>query len=255
MPEVLAAYALGRLDDAALQARLKPWPVWYRELSSFVRGLEEFTSGDLVGGTTHLSAYAQSKFTQPAWAYSFQPAARRWLETARQLEEQKRKASALAKAGQVAEARKGLEAFMNSAPAFFKKQIEVELQAVRALEGLSAGDEVRAAQWTSAEISTAFKDVDVDVSAHLRQPGTYQARFQYKGGGFAIDIAWVALLVNGKEVARDAHAGSAGNAHKENLYTVALTNRPADARVILRYNAKGAGGAASNGDIFLTRQP
>jgi hypothetical protein len=255
MPQVLAAYALGRIEEAAMQERLKPWPVWYRELASFVRGLEEFTAGDFVGGTTHLSAYAQSRFTEPPWAYAFQPAAQRWLEVARQFEEEKRKAAGIGRSGRPTEARQSLEAFLNSAPAFFKAHVEKELDGLRALEGLTPGQEAKAAQWTSAEIGTAFKDVSVDVSALIRQPGTYQARFQYKSGGFALDIAWAALLVNGKEVSRDAHVGNAGNTHKANLYLLPVTNLPAGAQVTLRYNARGSGGAASNGEIFLTRQP
>ncbi len=255
MPQVLAAYALGRVDEAAMQQRMKAWPVWYRELASFVRGLEEFTAGDFVGGTTHLNAYAQSRFTEPAWAYAFQPAAQRWLEVARQFEEEKRKAAATSRAGRPAEARTALEAFMNSAPPFFKKHVEEELKSVRALEGLRPGDEQRAGQWTSAEIATASRDINLDVSSLIRQPGNYQVRFQYKGGGNAIDIAWAALLVDGKEASRDAHVGLAGTTHKNNLYTLAVSNRPPTATITLRYNAKGSGGAASIGDVFLSRQP
>lgn len=132
MPQVLASYALGQVEDAAMQERVKPWPVWYRELASFARGLEEFNAGEFVSGTTHLSAYAQSRFQEPAWAYAFQPAAQHWLEVARQFEDEKRKASALAKAGKPAEARAALSAFMNRAPAFFKVHVDKAMSSLPA---------------------------------------------------------------------------------------------------------------------------
>jgi hypothetical protein len=129
MPQVLAAYALGRVEEAAMQQRLKPWPVWYRELASFVRGLEEFTAGDFVGGTTHLSAYAQSRFTEPAVGLRL-PAGRPALAGSgapvRGGEAQGRRHHAQP-AGRPRRG-KALEAFLNSAPAFLQEaHVEEEI--------------------------------------------------------------------------------------------------------------------------------
>jgi hypothetical protein len=101
-------------------------------LAGFTRGLEQFTVGEFVGGTTHLTAYAQSRFKEPAWAYSYQPAAQRWLDLARQFEDAKRKAAAAVKAGKVADARQALQEFMNQSPGFFKIHVEKHLSTLPA---------------------------------------------------------------------------------------------------------------------------
>ncbi|MHC4505656.1 MAG: hypothetical protein ACYTFI_20310, partial [Planctomycetota bacterium] len=58
-----------------------------------------------------------------------------------------------------------------------------------------------------------------------------------------------AVEIDGKEVARDTHAGTTGARHENNAYAFDLTEIPKDARVVLKASIRSDGGTDSNGII------
>jgi alpha-N-acetylglucosaminidase len=105
--------------------------------------------------------------------------------------------------------------------------------------------------WRSGEMSETYADRDWEVTA-LVDAGTCRVRFVYTGGSHRLDIARVALLVNGAEVAADEHEGTTGVRNEGNSYTLEVRQPvPAGAKVTLRARIKSAGGTDSNGTVFL----
>jgi alpha-N-acetylglucosaminidase len=108
-------------------------------------------------------------------------------------------------------------------------------------------------QWKSGEMTEQYADREWPAPA-LAATGTHRIRFAYTGGSHRLDIARVALLVNGAEIAADAHEGTTGVRNEGNLYTLEVKEPvPADAKVVLRARIKSAGGTDSNGTIYLRK--
>jgi hexosaminidase len=70
-----------------------------------------------------------------------------------------------------------------------------------------------------------------------------------------IDIAWVALLENGEEIDRDAHAGFAGGNPRATTYALRLPAPKPGARYTLRAQVAGNGGTDSQGVVSFSRVP
>jgi hexosaminidase len=70
-------------------------------------------------------------------------------------------------------------------------------------------------------------------------------------GAHGIDIAWVALLGDGKEISRDAHAGFTGGKPKQPIYTVNLPVWKAGARYTIQAYVGGNGGTDSHGVVSI----
>jgi hexosaminidase len=87
-----------------------------------------------------------------------------------------------------------------------------------------------------------------DVTGKLK-PGATRIIFQYTSGRCRLDIEWAAVEIDGKEVARDTHAGTTGARHENNAYAFDLTEIPKDARVVLKASIRSDGGTDSNGII------
>lgn len=106
------------------------------------------------------------------------------------------------------------------------------------------------AHWSPRQMSQTPKTIDWPIV--LPKGATEAAiRFNYTSGNNRLDINWATLLVDGKEVARDAHAGTTGVKNEGNVYTLKFPAIPAGAKVVLRAEVSSAGGTDSNGDIVL----
>ena len=111
---------------------------------------------------------------------------------------------------------------------------------------------VPAGAWKSGEMTEAYAEREWNVAARVQQPGTYDVRFQYTSGSHRLDIARVALVVDGAEVAADEHEGTTGVKNERNRYVLELKAAPpAGAKVLLRARIKSAGGTDSNGEILI----
>ena len=111
-----------------------------------------------------------------------------------------------------------------------------------------------AASWKSGQTTPTFAPLAWDVSKSVSGAGKYEATFQYTGGSCRLDIEWAALFVNGREVARDAHAGVTGASTKDNVYRFKLDAAPAAGeKCELKASVRSDGGTDSNGDITLQR--
>jgi hexosaminidase len=107
--------------------------------------------------------------------------------------------------------------------------------------------------WKSDEPTEAWTVREWEITEHLKEAGKFEVTFLYTGGSCRLDVQWAEIAVNGKCVARDAHWGTTGGRHEQNVYTLEVGELPADARITLRAQIRSDGGTDSNGEIHLSR--
>lgn len=131
-----------------------------------------------------------------------------------------------------------------------------KLIAGRPYNALNAGRGAKTVgQWTPQQMKNAPTTLEMDVSGEITAAGTYQAFFLYRRGANAIEIDWVALTEDGKEIARDTHAGWGGAAPRKTNYDLPLAKYRAGAKYTLQARVKPhqEGLIDSFGEIFLTK--
>lgn len=105
--------------------------------------------------------------------------------------------------------------------------------------------------WTPERTPADWEDVTFSMDGQVTSAGTYEIAFVYENGAHAIDIAEVALLEDGKEVAVDTHTGFSGNRMTGIVYTLKLDNHRPGTDYTLRARIKGNGGTDSQGEVKL----
>ena len=105
--------------------------------------------------------------------------------------------------------------------------------------------------WTPSDVSTNFATREWDLTPYLNGTTPQSAVFQYHGGEHRLDIAWAAVVVDGREAHRDTHEGTTGAKDKNNAYNFVLPAMPAGARAVLRASIRADGGTDSRGEITL----
>lgn len=120
------------------------------------------------------------------------------------------------------------------------------------LEAVPAG-KIKIGAWKPERALAAGKTLDFDASAALKEEGAYAVTFDYRSGGQRLDIEWVALLVNGTEVMRDTHPGTAGTPSQNHTYRVATGGIVFNGQYTLRAQVKSHGGHDSAGLVLIEK--
>ena len=105
--------------------------------------------------------------------------------------------------------------------------------------------------WQPDQMSEKFVELTWDASRSVTKTGKYRVTMQYSGGRHRLDIAWVSLLEDGKEIARDTHDGRTGVADVANSYVVAVPQMKDGAKYSIRAQVRSDGGTDSNGQVFV----
>lgn len=107
--------------------------------------------------------------------------------------------------------------------------------------------------WKSNEVTTAGKELVVDITKFVQDEGDYEITFTYTGGGKRLEIQSAALYVNGNEVMRDTHPGRTGNDHVGNTYRIKVAELVFNGKYELRAKVRTDGGNTSNGVISIRK--
>ncbi|MCX7671758.1 MAG: hypothetical protein N2439_17030, partial [Anaerolineae bacterium] len=99
MPQTLALYLIGDLNEERFANERKDWPVWYGDLAGFFVGVRNLFEGEGERAIQAFETYVNTDRAEPAWAYGFRPAARKWLEVLEKWENVDTEASAKAAGG------------------------------------------------------------------------------------------------------------------------------------------------------------
>lgn len=110
-------------------------------------------------------------------------------------------------------------------------------------------------QWSPQGISEQMTTLGIDLTAHVSGPGEYLVIPQYQRGNHGVEIESVTLLRDGVEVSRDAHTGTSGWQHVNNLYRLALHHHEPGASYRLEVRLKSSGGTDSTGRVVLFARP
>jgi len=95
-----------------------------------------------------------------------------------------------------------------------------------------------------------------NATRQVTEPGTYQVTLDYQGGLDGVNIESVALLEDGKEVARDAHPGWSGARKTDIVYTLKLKQvKPTSAYSVEAKLWCPQGGKDSSGIVSMRAQP
>ncbi len=108
--------------------------------------------------------------------------------------------------------------------------------------------------WRPDRMSEEGVTLEWDVSKMIDDAGVYEAIFLYTAGSSAIQLEWVALLENGKEIHRDTHTGWSGHDKRNIVYKLELESRKPDAVYTIRANLASVGGTDSKGEVRLKKE-
>ncbi len=109
------------------------------------------------------------------------------------------------------------------------------------------------AEWTSQQIPTdRWTVLEWDVTETLHAPGTYSLTFLYTSGFARLDIRKVTYSI-GDYQSIDAHKGTTGGVHINNVYTFKVPTHAPKGRRILRAEVRTDGSSDSNGQIILKK--
>ena len=110
-------------------------------------------------------------------------------------------------------------------------------------------------EWKPSQMSKEFKTLEWDVTPAIHKAGAYGFEMAYMKGACGVAIRSAALLLNGKEVSRDAHEAFAGAASRQNVYKLTVPELPAGAKLTLQVSLRSDGGTDSSGEIRLKPAP
>ena len=114
---------------------------------------------------------------------------------------------------------------------------------------------VKLGEWTPSQITTAGAVLEWDATKAASGAGQCVVNLSYTKGVHGVGIEWVALLEDGREIARDAHAGFSGGSPRKPTYTLDLPARKAGARYSVQAKLAGDGGTDSNGEVTFDLKP
>lgn len=113
----------------------------------------------------------------------------------------------------------------------------------------------RVGPWSPATIALDYKTLSWDITPHIAGAGLHEAIFDYEDGVCSVQIAWVAILENGSEIARDSHEGWSGYRKIDHVYRLNLPRATPGSQYSLQASLRGHGGTQSFGTVYLRLPP
>lgn len=108
--------------------------------------------------------------------------------------------------------------------------------------------------WNSAAVSTEWSYLEWPVSSQELEK-LRGVRFVFTSGNHALEIKQVELMGNGKILARDQHAGMAGNNPRGNVYKLTLPREAGTNNgCSIRAEVRSVGGNESHGKVELLKE-
>jgi hexosaminidase len=120
---------------------------------------------------------------------------------------------------------------------------------------------VKVGVWQPKQISTDGVTLEWEVTKNVDAAGPRHVTFDPIAGADGLDIAWVELLEDGREISRDEHIGYAGDKPSDPssssapVYTLNMPVPKPGAHYTLRARVAGSGGADSQGEVNWSLKP
>ena len=148
MPQVMALYLIGDLNEARMEKERSDWPAWYGDLAAGLMGFRAMKKGDLDRAAKSLDAYLNSTGKEPPWIYALQPAARVWREKLDGLDKEQKRLLEVVSSGDLTAARAALAQTRSASPPFAQSvwlvvQEKIELAEKQLVEKARAEEEAK----------------------------------------------------------------------------------------------------------------
>src|ERR1017187_10273808 len=112
----------------------------------------------------------------------------------------------------------------------FQQRLQVDEQRLDKLGVNHRHDNsVKLGEWTPSQLSSTNVTLEWDVTGKVQGPGQYRVTLNHDHGDKGLTIVSLALLENGHEMARDAHAGYTGIEQRKPVYVLDLPTFKPDA--------------------------
>lgn len=152
MPQALARFMVGQIDEAALTAVAAEWPDWFADFSRFAIGISRLLSGNVAGARSEWRTYLEKTPSERvAWPYHFQPIARALMQKLEEWiayrDELRQKAAE--------EALRNLQAYRRTETALLRQAIDAEITQTRRRIQEEANARARAEQQEQQEQAKA----------------------------------------------------------------------------------------------------
>ena len=121
--------------------------------------------------------------------------------------------------------------------------------------GFLQGTYTRLGEWTPEQMSEDKAVLRLDVTPFIKTAGEVGIEWEYTRGAHALAILTTQVLVAGRVVAEDRHAGLTGAVHQQNVYRLAVPTIPPGATVELLAETASRGGTDSRGTVWLVTAP
>jgi len=123
MPQSLARYMLGRINEQRVKSVAENWPDWFGDLAQFLFAVEQVRQEEVNQGRTELRAYIARSSEEAEWPYHFKAIAENWLEAIESW--QAFKAEKETEPGD--RALRALRSYRRTAPAMLHRVIDLEI--------------------------------------------------------------------------------------------------------------------------------
>jgi hexosaminidase len=110
-------------------------------------------------------------------------------------------------------------------------------------------------EWHPEQITAAGAALEWDATKTVTAAGKFTITLAYTKGAYGVNIAWLALLENSREISRDTHAGFAGTNPRDAIYTIDVPAPKPGARYTIRTRLTGSGGTDSQGSVYWNTKP
>jgi hypothetical protein len=96
-------------------------------------------------------------------------------------------------------------------------------------------------EWTPEVVSSEWCEIEFDASEAMVGEGVYEVKWGYPRGLSMLRVQWVALLQDGREVARETHPGRAAKSSEGNVSRLKLDALAFGAKYGFRMRFRGSG--------------
>ncbi|MEI6712546.1 MAG: alpha-N-acetylglucosaminidase [Verrucomicrobiota bacterium] len=108
-------------------------------------------------------------------------------------------------------------------------------------------------EWTPDVVKQQWVELDLDASTAVTDEGLYEVTFEFQKGASALAVEWVALLQDGREVARETHPGKAGKQSEGHAYRLKLDAVAFGAKYGFRIRVRGMSSSDTTGLVTLKK--
>jgi hexosaminidase len=138
----------------------------------------------------------------------------------------------------------------------FKRRLQTQYKRFDVMEVNCRRDNtVEVGSWKPADVKTTGVELTFDVTRHITAAGHCRVSLNYTEGAHGLQLHWVALLEDGKEIGRDTHNGFTGASPKNTSYGINLPAWKAGATYTIKAQVASDGGTDSHGVVVLEFKP